>query len=41
MLVDTCIYQLVDFENTNDYFPGADFAGGVCYFLSSAKPELT
>ena len=33
MLNDKRIRKLVDFENSNDVFPGVDVAGGVCYFL--------
>jgi site-specific DNA-methyltransferase (adenine-specific) len=33
MLADKRIRKLVDFENSNDVFPGVDVAGGVCYFL--------
>ena len=33
MLNDQRIRKLVDFENSNDVFPGVDVAGGICYFL--------
>ena len=33
MLEDKHISALVDFENSNDVFPGVDVAGGICYFL--------
>ena len=33
MLEDKHIRKLVDFENSNDVFPGVDVAGGICYFL--------
>lgn len=33
MLNDNHIRVLVDYENASDCFPGADIAGGVCYFL--------
>ena len=33
MLNDRHISHLVDFENSNEVFPGVDIAGGVCYFL--------
>lgn len=33
MLNDKKIRKLVDFENSNDVFPGVDVAGGICYFL--------
>lgn len=33
MLSDNRIRKLVDFENSNDVFPGVDVAGGICYFL--------
>lgn len=33
MLNDRRIRKLVDFENSNDVFPGVDVAGGICYFL--------
>lgn len=33
MLNDKRIRKLVDFENSNDVFPGVDVAGGICYFL--------
>lgn len=33
MLNDKHIRKLVDFENSNDVFPGVDVAGGICYFL--------
>lgn len=33
MLADKRIRKIVDFENSNDVFPGVDVAGGVCYFL--------
>jgi len=33
MLNDNRIRKLVDFENSQDVFPGVDVAGGICYFL--------
>ena len=33
MLSDNRIRKLIDFENSNDVFPGVDVAGGICYFL--------
>ncbi|WDT67224.1 Eco57I restriction-modification methylase domain-containing protein [Cloacibacterium sp. TD35] len=33
MLSDKRIRKLVDFENSNEVFPGVDVAGGICYFL--------
>jgi site-specific DNA-methyltransferase (adenine-specific) len=33
MLADKRIRKLVDFENSNEVFPGVDVAGGICYFL--------
>ena len=33
MLNDKRIRRLIDFENSNDVFPGVDVAGGICYFL--------
>ncbi|MDR1049497.1 MAG: Eco57I restriction-modification methylase domain-containing protein [Deltaproteobacteria bacterium] len=30
---DGRVRELVDFENFRDVFPGADLAGGACYFL--------
>lgn len=33
MLNDNRIRKIVDFENSNDVFPGVDVAGGICYFL--------
>lgn len=33
MLNDSRIRNLVDYENSNDIFPGVDVAGGICYFL--------
>lgn len=33
MLNDRRIRKLVDFENSNEVFPGVDVAGGICYFL--------
>ena len=33
MLNDKRLRKLVDFENSNDVFPGVDVAGGICYFL--------
>ncbi|MFH1825652.1 MAG: Eco57I restriction-modification methylase domain-containing protein [Candidatus Firestonebacteria bacterium] len=33
MLNDKRIRKLIDFENSNDVFPGVDVAGGICYFL--------
>jgi len=33
MLNDERIRKLVDFENSNEVFPGVDIAGGICYFL--------
>lgn len=33
MLNDKRIRKIIDFENSNEVFPGVDVAGGVCYFL--------
>ena len=33
MLKDKKIRKIVDFENSNEVFPGVDVAGGICYFL--------
>ena len=33
MLNDKRIRKLIDFENSNEVFPGVDVAGGICYFL--------
>lgn len=33
MLNDRRTRLLVDYENSNDIFPGVDVAGGICYFL--------
>ncbi len=33
MLSDKKIRKIVDFENSNEVFPGVDVAGGICYFL--------
>lgn len=33
MLNDKRVRKLVDFENSNEVFPGVDVAGGICYFL--------
>jgi len=33
MLNDKKVRKLVDFENSQDVFPGVDVAGGICYFL--------
>lgn len=33
MLTDKRIRKIIDFENSNDVFPGVDVAGGICYFL--------
>lgn len=33
MLNDNKIRKIIDFENSNDVFPGVDVAGGICYFL--------
>lgn len=33
MLDDKRIRKIVDFENSNEVFPGVDVAGGICYFL--------
>ena len=33
MLSDKRIRKLIDFESSNEIFPGVDIAGGVCYFL--------
>lgn len=33
MLNDKRIRKLVDFEKSNEVFPGVDVAGGICYFL--------
>ena len=39
MLNDSHIEKLVDFTNSKDCFPSVDIAGGLCYFLWSAKPH--
>lgn len=33
MLGDRKIRKIIDFENSNEVFPGVDVAGGICYFL--------
>ena len=33
MLSDDRIRFLIDFENSAEFFPGVDVAGGICYFL--------
>jgi site-specific DNA-methyltransferase (adenine-specific) len=33
MINDRRIQKIVDFENSNEIFPGVDVAGGICYFL--------
>ena len=33
MLKDKRIRKIVDFEDSNEIFPGVDVAGGICYFL--------
>jgi site-specific DNA-methyltransferase (adenine-specific) len=33
ILNDKRIRKLIDFEDSNDVFPGVDVAGGICYFL--------
>jgi site-specific DNA-methyltransferase (adenine-specific) len=33
MLNDERIRKIVDFEDSNEIFPGVDVAGGICYFL--------
>jgi len=33
MLSDKRIRKIIDFENSNQVFPGVDIAGGICYFL--------
>lgn len=33
MLKDNRIRKIVDFEDSNEIFPGVDVAGGICYFL--------
>lgn len=33
MLTDNRIRKIVDFEDSNEIFPGVDVAGGICYFL--------
>ena len=33
MLNDKKVRKIVDFENSQDVFPGVDVAGGICYFL--------
>jgi site-specific DNA-methyltransferase (adenine-specific) len=33
MISDTRMKKIVDFENSNEIFPGVDVAGGICYFL--------
>jgi site-specific DNA-methyltransferase (adenine-specific) len=39
MLSDKRIRKLVDFENSNEVFPGVDVAGGICYFLWKSNSE--
>lgn len=39
MLNDANVRVLVDFENSNDVFPGVDVAGGICYFLRDRDNE--
>lgn len=39
MLSDKRIQKLVDFENSNEVFPGVDVAGGICYFLWERDSE--
>lgn len=41
MLKDKHIRKLVDFENSNDVFPGVDVAGGICYFLWDKENQGT
>ena len=33
MLNDKRVRKLYDFENSSEFFPGVDVAGGICYFL--------
>lgn len=33
MLSDKRVRKIVDYENSNQVFPGVDVAGGICYFL--------
>ena len=33
MLSDDRLRTLVDFENSSEFFPGVDVAGGICFFL--------
>ena len=33
MINDTRIRKIIDFDDSNECFPGVDIAGGVCYFL--------
>lgn len=39
MLADRHILQIVDYENSNEIFPGVDVAGGICYFLWDRDKE--
>lgn len=39
MLNDKRIRKLIDFENSNEVFPGVDVAGGICYFLWDRENE--
>ncbi len=41
MLSDKRIRKIVDFENSNEVFPGVDIAGGICYFLWDRDNEGT
>ena len=37
MLTDDSMQMLVDYQDSQDCFPGVDIAGGVCYFLRNTQ----
>ncbi len=37
MLSDKKISKIVDYFDSNEYFPGVNISGGICYFLWSSK----
>lgn len=39
MLNDNRIRKIIDFEDSNEVFPGVDVAGGICYFLWDRDKE--
>ncbi len=39
MLNDRHLLRIVDFENSQEVFPGVDVAGGICYFLWDKNKE--